>query len=334
MNKQMQSTESKLPEPDIQMLKVNGLDMKVTSMGNGPLVVLCHGFPELAISWRSQIAALAAAGYRAVAPDMRGYGGTTAPSEVSAYSMLHLVGDMVELVSALGEKQAVIIGHDWGAPVAWNCALLRPDLFKAVVGMSVPFVPIGSSDILSYLRYAGIDNFYLQYFQTPGVAEAELERDVATSIRKIHFSASGDGPKAVTFGMLQSGKGILDNTVEPETLPAWLSDQDIEQYALEFSRTGFRGGLNWYRNISRSWELMIPWRGQVIHQPSLFIAGECDDVLRFPNTQANIDNFSVTLPNIRGCHIIPEAGHWIQRERATVVNKLLIEFLYSLHDVS
>jgi len=334
MNKQMQPTEPELPKLEMRIVKVNGIHMKVTSMGSGPLVVLCQGFPELAISWRSQIAALAAAGYRAVAPDMRGYGGTTAPSEVSAYTMLHLVGDMVELVNALGEKHAVIIGHDWGALVAWNCALLRPDLFKAVVGMSVPFVPIGSSDILSYLRNAGINNFYLQYFQTPGVAEAELERDVATSIRKIHFNASGDGPKTITFGMLQSGKGILDSTVEPKTLPSWLSDQDIEQYALEFSKTGFRGGLNWYRNISLSWELMAPWRGQVIHQPSLFIAGECDDVLKFPNSQASIDNFTVTLPNMSGCHIIPEAGHWIQRERATVVNKLLIEFLDRLQRVS
>lgn len=329
MNKQFQSKESGAPEPDIQMLEVNGLTMKVTSMGSGPLVVLCHGFPELAISWRSQIAALAGAGYRAVAPDMRGFGGTTAPSDVSDYTMLHLVGDMVELVGALGEQQAVIIGHDWGAPVAWNCALLRPDLFTAVVGMSVPFVPTGRTDVLSSLSLVGIENFYLQYFQTPGVAEAELERDVAASIRRIHYSASGNGPDTAIFGMLQTGKGFLDNTVEPETLPTWLSEQDIAQYAAEFSRTGFRGGLNWYRNMTRSWELMTPWRGQVIHQPSLFIAGACDDVLKFPNALTNVDNFSVTLPNMRGCHILPEAGHWIQREQATVVNNLLIEFLDS-----
>jgi pimeloyl-ACP methyl ester carboxylesterase len=330
MTKQIQSTETGLSEPDFQMLEVNGLTMKVTSMGSGPLVVLCHGFPELAISWRSQIVALAGAGYRVVAPDMRGFGGTTAPPEISDYTMLHLVGDIVELVGVLGEKHAVIMGHDWGAPVAWGCALLRPDIFTAVVGMSVPFVPTGRTDILSSLRSVGIDNFYLQYFQTPGVAEAELEQDVAASIRRIYYSASGNGPDTVIFGMLQSGKGFLDNTVEPEILPAWLTEQDIEEYTAEFSRTGFRGGLNWYRNLSRSWELMTPWRGQVIHQPSFFIAGESDDVLKFPNTQANIDNFSVTLPGMRGCHIIPEAGHWIQRERAEQVNHLLIEFLDGL----
>lgn len=330
MTKQSQSTEAELSEPEIQMLEVNGLTMKVITKGSGPLVVLCHGFPELAISWRSQMAALAGAGYRVAAPDMRGFGGTTAPPEVSDYTMLHLVGDMVALVAALGEKQAVIMGHDWGAPVAWSCALLRPDIFTAVVGMSVPFVPTGRSDILSSLRSVGIDNFYLQYFQTPGVAEAELEQDVAASIRRIFYSASGNGPGTIIFGMLQAGKGFLGNTVEPETLPTWLTEQDIGEYAAEFSRTGFRGGLNWYRNLTRSWELMTPWQGQVIHQPSLFIAGESDDVLKFPNTQANIDNFSVTLPGIRGCHILPEAGHWIQRERAMQVNHLLIEFLDGL----
>ncbi len=332
MDTQFQSTGFDVPGPDIQTVEANGLTMKVASMGSGPLVLLCHGFPELAISWRGQMAALAAAGYRAVAPDMRGYGETTAPSDPSHYTVLHLVGDMVELVHALGEKQAVIVGHDWGAIVAWTSALLRPDIFTSVVGMSVPFVPVASTDVLSDLHHAGIDDFYLQYFQTPGVAEAELEKDVEASIRRMHFSASGDGPDTVTFGMLQPGKGILNNTVEPEILPVWLSEQDIAEYASEFRRTGFSGGLNWYRNITRTWELMTPWRGTVIHQPSLFIAGETDDVLKFPNAQANIDNFSHTLPGMRGCHILPNAGHWIQRERSTAVNELLIEFLGGLRN--
>ena len=177
-----------------------------------------------------------------------------------------------------------------------------------------------------------LKNFYLQYFKTLGVAEAELEQDVAASICRIHYSVSGDGPDTVAFGMEQSGKGFLDNTLEPETLPTWLREQDIEEYAAEFSKTRFRGGLNGYRNLSRSWEWMTPWRGQVIHQASLFIAGECDDVYTFPHTQANIDNFSVTLPDIRGCHILSVAGHRIQRERAATVNKLLIEFLDSLQN--
>ena len=145
-----------MTEPTLQTVDVNSLRMQVAMQGSGPLVLLCHGFPELWISWRAQLAALAKAGYRAVAPDMRGYGGTTAPDDPTAYTVLHLVGDMVELVKQLGEKQAVIIGHDWGAPVAWNSAMLRPDLFRAVIGMSVPFSPPGPVNLLEGLRRAGI----------------------------------------------------------------------------------------------------------------------------------------------------------------------------------
>jgi len=181
----------------LQMMDVNGLRMRVAIQGAGPLVLLCHGFPELWCSWRAQLSALAAAGYRAAAPDMRGYGGTDAPADVAAYTQLHLVGDMVGLVRALGEAQAVIVGHDWGAPVAWNAALLRPDLFRAVVGMSVVFASPSRTDLLSALRQQGINDFYMQYFQAPGVAEAELERDVEASIRLIHFNGSGDGPDRV-----------------------------------------------------------------------------------------------------------------------------------------
>lgn len=314
----------------LQTLDVNGLRMQVASQGHGPLVLLCHGFPELWISWRSQLAALAAAGYRAVAPDMRGYGGTTAPDDATAYTQLHLVGDMVALVKALGETQAVIVGHDWGAPVAWHSALLRPDVFRAVVGLSVPYAPPGRTDLLAALRAAGITGFYMQYFQAPGVAEAELERDVGASIRRIHFSGSGDGPEGAAFGVLAPGKGFLDAMVEPAVLPAWLTTEDIAHYTAEFTRTGFRGGLNWYRNLTRTWELLAPWRGQPVRQPSMFIAGERDAVLRFPSSAAQLAAFGKTLPGLRGSHVIEGAGHWIQRERAEAVNALLIDFLRGL----
>jgi pimeloyl-ACP methyl ester carboxylesterase len=319
--------------PSMQTLDVNGLRMQVAVQGDGPLVLLCHGFPELWISWRAQLDALAGAGYRAAAPDMRGYGGTSAPDDAFAYSQLHLVGDMVDLVRALGEKQAVIVGHDWGAPVAWNAALLRPDVFRAVVGMSVPFAPPGRVEMLSALSQAGIHSFYLQYFQTPGVAEAELERDVGASIRRIHFGASGEGQALLgrsVFGMLEPGKGFLEGLVEPPSSPGWWSETDMAQYTAEFARTGFRGGLNWYRNIKRSWELLAPWRGQVVHQPSMFIAGSSDDVLKFPSSKPQIESFAKTLPGLRGCHILEGAGHWIQRERAHAVNSLLTDFLRSL----
>jgi pimeloyl-ACP methyl ester carboxylesterase len=319
-----------MDQPVLQTLQVGSLKMQVAVQGSGPLVLLCHGFPELWCSWRHQLAALAAAGFRAVAPDMRGYGGTDAPAEIDQYTMLHLVGDMVGLVKALGEKEAVIVGHDWGAPVAWNSALLRPDLFRAVVGMSVPFASPAPVELLAALRAQGIGDFYMQYFQEPGVAEAELERDVAATIRLVNYNGSGDGPDRRAFGRLAPGQGFLGGMVEPEALPAWLPAEDIAAYAAEFQRTGFRGGLNWYRNITRSWELLAPWRGAVIRQPSMFIAGERDSVLRFPASRSQIDNFGKTLPGLRGCHILEGAGHWIQRERAAAVNDLLLGFLASL----
>ena len=319
-----------MTEPKLEFHQVNGIRMRMAEQGSGPLVLFCHGWPESWYSWRHQLAALAAAGYRAVAPDMRGFGDTDAPVAIDQYTILHLVGDMVGLVKALGETQAVIVGHDWGAPVAWTSALMRPDLFRAVVGMSVPFAPSGRVDLLTALESQGIHSFYMQYFQTPGVAEAELERDVEASLRRIYFSGSGDGPNRATFGVLEPGQGVLANTVDPASLPAWLPLQDIRYYAGEFKRAGFRGGLNWYRNLRRSWELMAPWRGCVLHQPSMFIAGERDNVLEFPASKAQIEAYPRTLPGLRGCHILEGAGHWIQRERAAQVNQLLLGFLKAL----
>lgn len=310
--------------------QVNGIRMRVAEQGSGPLVLFCHGWPESWYSWRHQLAALAAAGYRAVAPDMRGYGGTEAPAAIDQYTILHLVGDMVQLVRALGETQAVVVGHDWGAPVAWNCAMMRPDLFRAVVGMSVPFAPPGGIDLLSALEKLGISTFYMQYFQTPGVAEAEFEADIENSLRRIYYSGSGDAPERASFGLLAPGKGFLDNTLDPPALPPWLSAQDLAYYAGEFRRAGFRGGLNWYRNLRRGWELSGAWRGCTIKQPSMFIAGARDGVLKFPASKAQIDAYPQTLPGLRGCHILEGAGHWIQRERADDVNALLLVFLKGL----
>jgi pimeloyl-ACP methyl ester carboxylesterase len=312
-----------------QTLQVNGLRLRVTLQGEGPLVLLCHGFPELSYSWRHQVAALAGAGWRVAAPDRRGYGGSDAPADVEAYTLLHLVADMVDLVRVLGQTQAVIVGHDWGAAVAWNAALLRPDLFRAVAGLSVPYAPPGKVDLISSLELSGIHDFYMQYFQTPGVAEAELERDPTASIRRIHYSGSGDAPPRNTFGRLGQG-GLLDNTREPDRLPPWLSEADLAVYGAAFAASGFRGPLNWYRNLRRNTGLLAPWRGLPIHQPSLFIAGTRDDVLKFPASQAQIDAYPRTLPALRGCHLLEGAGHWIQRERAEAVSTLLVGFLRGL----
>ncbi|MBI3376276.1 MAG: alpha/beta hydrolase [Betaproteobacteria bacterium] len=319
-----------MSEPSFREIQANGIRMRVAEQGAGPLVLFCHGWPESWYSWRHQLKALAAAGYRAVAPDMRGYGGSEAPAEIEKYTLLHLVGDMVELVKALGESQAVIVGHDWGAPVAWNSAMLRPDMFRAVVGMSVPYSPPAHVDFLSALAKRGINTFYMQYFQEPGVAEAEFERDIEATLRRVYFSGSGDAPERSSFGLLAPGKGFLDNTIDPETLPSWMNRDDIAYYAGEFRRAGFRGGLNWYRNLRRSWELFGPWRGCVVNQPSMFIAGARDGVLKFPASKAQIESFPSTLPGIRGCHILDGAGHWIQRERTAAVNELLLGFLRTL----
>jgi pimeloyl-ACP methyl ester carboxylesterase len=317
-------------ELSFQTLAVNGIQMRVALQGQGPLVLFCHGWPESWYSWRHQMAAVAAAGFRAAAPDMRGYGGTDSPSEADQFTMLHLVGDMVGLVSALGDTSAVIVGHDWGAPVAWNSSLLRPDLFRAVVGMSVPFSPPGPVEFLAALQQAGIRDFYMQYFQAPGVAEAEFERDIAATLRRIYYSGSGDAPEGATFGRLGANAGFLGNTVDPAVLPDWMPAEDIAYYAGEFARAGFRGGLNWYRNLARSWALMAPWRGCVIKQPSMFIAGTRDGVLKFPASKAQIERYGSTLPGLRGCHLIEGAGHWVQRERASQINEVLVDFLRGL----
>lgn len=319
-----------MAEADLQTVQAGALRMRVAIQGSGPLVVLCHGFPESWRSWRSQLAALAAAGYRAAAPDMRGYGGTEAPTGAQSYTMLHHVGDMVGLVQALGEKEAVIVGHDWGAPAAWNAALLRSDIFRAVVGMSVAFSPPARIDLLSAIEQQGVHTFYMQYFQKPGVAEAEFEADPEATIRRVTFSMSGDGPDRIVAGIMAPGARFLDATVEPETLPAWLSAEDIRYVAEEFERTGFTGGLNWYRSVRLSSELLAPWRGCVIRQPSLFIAGARDDVLKFPGAKERVEALERVLPGLRGRHILEGAGHWIQRERAEEVNDLLIGFLKGL----
>ncbi len=323
--------ESPVAGVSLKTVRANHITQRYAEAGHGPLVLFCHGWPESWYSWRHQIRVVAAAGFRAVAPDMRGYGGTDAPEAIEDYTLFHLVGDMVELVKALGETEAVIVGHDWGAPVAWHAALLRPDVFRAVVGMSVPWTPPGYVDILSALAKLGVTNFYMQYFQSPGVAEAELQRDVRASLRRVYYSAGGEmREKGKGFAVLPPGGGLLDNTIDPPQLPPWLGEADLDYYSAEFTRAGFRGGLNWYRNLRRNWALHAPWRGQVIRQPSMFIAGERDGVLRFPASKAQIEAYPHTLPGIRGCHILPEAGHWIQQERSEDVDRLLVAFLRGL----
>ena len=318
-------------------IETNGIRMHVAEAGAGPLVVLCHGFPECWYSWRHQLSALAAAGFRAVAPDMRGYGQTDQPHEIDQYTIFHLIGDMVGLLDALGAEQAVIAGHDWGAPVAWYAALMRPDRFRGVIGLSVPFLPrapVRPTTVMPQTEHA---MFYQLYFQSPGVAEAELEQDIRRSIRSMLYANSGDMPLRLPqdqVGMVPRSGGIAaltaSNLVFPTTLPAWLSEADIDVFAAEFARSGFRGGLNYYRNIDRNWELLAPFAGAAVGIPALYVAGDRDLVLAFRGMDQRVANLAQSVPQLRRTLILPGCGHWTQQERATDVNAAMIEFIRSL----
>ncbi len=310
--------------PSSRTISANGIEMFLLEQGEGPLVLLCHGWPELSYSWRHQIPAIAAAGFHVAAPDMRGFGRTSAPADIDAYSIFDHVGDMVALVAALGKKRAIIVGHDWGAPVAWHAALFRPDVFSAVAGMSVPPPFRGRGRPLDTLRESGITNFYWQYFQTPGVAEREFERDVDVTMRTLLGRGFSD-PAAPLF--IEDGKGFLGDISAIRPLPDWLSEADLSYFSEAYRKSGFSGGLNWYRNIDRNWELTAPWQGAQIHQPSLFIAGSNDSVITGRIGAKRVTDMERVLPNLKQKLIIDGAGHWVQQERADEVNAALIAFL-------
>ena len=306
----------------------NHMDIHIAEAGpaDGPLVVLCHGFPESWYSWRHQLPALAAAGYHVVAPDQRGYGRTTAPEDIRAYTQFQLVGDIVGLVQALGAENAVIAGHDWGAPVAWNAALWRPDVFRAVIGLSVP-----ASDRQPWpptegmKRLFGENFYYILYFQTPGVAEHELQKDVRRTLRMLLYSASGNAPGG--RGRLPKTASFLDQMVDPKELPPWLTEADLDYFTAEFERTGFRGGLNWYRNLDSTWALAAPFQGKRIEQPALFITGDKDLTRGNPQYE---ERMRTIVPNLRSVVTFPGIGHWTQQENPDGTNAAMLEFLNAL----
>jgi pimeloyl-ACP methyl ester carboxylesterase len=311
-------------------VETNGIRMHYAEAGEGPLVILCHGFPESWYSWRHQIEALAEAGFRVVAPDQRGYGQTDRPEAVEAYNHFKLVGDIVGLVNALQERSAMIVGHDWGAPIAWYSAQLRPDLFRAVGLLSVPYIPRAPIRPGAIAKAAFGDRiFYQEYFQQEGVAERELERDVRASLLATFYSLSGDAaPNERWRYAFGRDEKFLDSVVVPRSLPAWLKEADLDFFTAEFERTGFRGGLNWYRNIDRVWGLSGFLDGAKIGQPTLFVAGDKDAVVEF--CASAYQALEVNVPNLASKVLLPGAGHWIQQERPAEVNRLLIEFLRSV----
>ena len=329
-----------MSETTQRMIESNGIRLNIAEQGKGPLVLLCHGFPESWYSWRHQIEALAAAGFRAVAPDMRGYGKSDAPEAIDQYTIVHLVGDLVGLLDALEAPTAVIVGHDWGASIAWQAARLRPDRFRAVVALSVPFRPRGPVRPTSVMPQTADAQFYQLYFQNPGVAEAELERDPRATVRNMLYGASGDGAAAraaaassgasPNLGMVPKGGGFLRGSGAPATLPVWLSEADIDFYAGEFKRSGFRGGLNYYRNIDRNWELTAAFADVKVTVPALYVAGDRDMVVSFPGTDQLLANLKQFVPALRNIQMLPGCGHWTQQERPGEVSAAIIDFVRGL----
>jgi pimeloyl-ACP methyl ester carboxylesterase len=312
----------------------NGVDLYVTEAGDPDAspVILCHGFPELAYSWRHQLPALAAAGYHAVAPDQRGYGRSSRPGDVAAYDIVRLTGDLLGVLDGLGRERAVFVGHDWGAMVVWALALRAPERVAGVVGMSVPFMPRNAArPPTESMRFLFGDRFfYMLYFQQPGVADADLAADPATTMRRMLGGLNLADPGAASVDpdtmFAADGRGFVERLPEPQGLPAWLGQADLDHYVAEFSRTGFTGAINWYRNLDRNWQLMADTQGAKVTVPARLIGGSDDPVLLMtpPATQ---DGW---LADDRGTVIVEGAGHWLQQERPEEVNDALLDFLAGL----
>jgi pimeloyl-ACP methyl ester carboxylesterase len=320
-----------MPEVTHRMVETNGIRLHVAEQGEGPLVILCHGFPECWYSWRHQLSALAKAGFRAVAPDLRGYGRSDRPEEVEKYTILHDIGDIMGLVDAFGAKQAVIAGHDIGAAIAWQAALLRPDRFRAVIALSPPFRSRGFGDAgppTTLMPRTENAIFYQLFFQNPA-AEAGLGRDLRLTFRSQFYALSGDRPPSAAGGFpagMVPRKGAV--LTDPPSLPAWVTESDIDVYVREYARSGFHGPLAWWRNIDRGWELMAPFAGAAVTVPALYMAGDRDFVATV--FSQDIAKQSALVPKLRPPIMLLGCGHWTQQERAPEVSAAIIDFLRQL----
>lgn len=322
-----------MPTPAERFVDANGVRLRVLEAGErgAPLVVLAHGFPELAFSWRHQLPALAEAGYHAVAPDQRGYGGSSKPDAVEAYTVAELSADLVGLLdhfSPGGAQRAVVVGHDFGGVVAWGAPLLYPDRFAGVVGISAPPVPRPRVPTTqAFRRIFGDKFFYILYYQEVGPADAELNRDPATSMRKLFASTASSRGGLMDQRMTEPGpQGFLARIPDPGALPDWISQDEFDYYVSEFTRTGFTPALNWYRCFDRNWELTAKTPAATIAAPSLFIGGTEDPTLAYtPRHRAR----EVVSGDYREV-MIEGAGHWLPQERPDAVNAALLEFLSRL----
>lgn len=302
----------------------NGIELNIAQAGQGPLVLLLHGFPESWYSWRHQFAPIAEAGYHVVAPDMRGYGKSDKPHEIEAYNQVEVRKDIIGLISALGYDKAIVIGHDWGAPTAWATTLHHPDKVRAVGALSVPFMPRSPVQPMPAMREMFKDQFFYQlYFFEPGVAEAEFEADIRTALKKFMVLAGGE-TDLTTLPAKGPDDDMFSNLPVPDTLPAWLEEEDLDFYAGEFSRSGMRGPLNYYRNHDLTWRLTegAPER---IDQPAFFAAGTNDGViLMAAQAYQAMPNY---VRDLRINELIPGIGHWTQQEAPEATNNIILRFL-------
>ncbi|AMT72421.1 alpha/beta fold hydrolase [Mycobacteroides immunogenum] len=323
------------PQITHRQLSVNGIDMHVAEQGQGPAVVLCHGFPGLWYTWRHQLAALSAAGYRAIAPDMRGYGHTTAPRDITAYDRASTVGDLVGLLDALDLRDAVFCGHDFGAHLVWDMPAWAGDRVRALFQLSVPRarrLPVTPSVGFNYL--ASQHFTHLEYFQEPGLAESELDAQPKMFLATLFHALSGANRYLDCWNhpARVEGKrnGYLDVLPSPPPLPwNWLSGHDLDYYAAEFARTGFTGGLNWYRAEDLVWSQNKDLHDKPIEVPVAFLAGSADPVLEILGRDP-MAAMADLVPGLRSTQIVQGAGHFVQMERPDVVNRAMVEFLDSL----
>jgi len=321
-------------QPDsftLRTIKTNGISLRAAVEGEGPLVILVHGWPELWYTWRHQIRPIARAGYRVVAPDMRGYGGSDKPADVTAYDMANLMADVVGIIDALGEQTAILIGHDWGAPICWNTATLHSARISAVAGLSVPHSRRGKGAVIDLWRqiYQG-KFFYQNYFQAEGVAEAELEADVRTSLRKIYYGLSGNIPSMENWLQRPPGGGLLQGLVDPDPFPGWLSANELDYFVENFQAGGFRGPINRYRNQNRDYDMLPMMGANPVAQPACFIAGAKDMVRAFVPGHDTYKNAAINCTDLRVNTVIDGVGHWVGEEAPDQVNAALLEFLGSL----
>lgn len=314
-------------------IKTDELTLQIQDAGEGPLVILLHGFPDLSIGWQHQIKALAEAGYHAVAPDLRGYGGTGGPQTASAYSIFSLVGDVVALVEALGETRAVVIGHDWGAALAWHCALLRPDMFHAVMALSVPFQPRRTkgppTEVMRYLsQKRGEGLLYMAAFADPD-AHVIMDADPEAALRKMFWSfdgATADEDRA--SGFIPDGQDFLSAIPDSATVPPWMSDDHFQRYVAAFRAGGFERPVHWYRKIDANWQRTRWLQGRKIAVPACFMVGSNDPVRQYAGQhEAELREW---VPDLRGMTVVPGAGHWINQEQPEVVNAAILGFLWDL----